>query len=163
MNKIPLECKHVSAYAKEEEITTRYYPQVQQQMLLTGAPKAYLSVFFGTLKYKIFEIEADPIYQAALTEQTRKFMECVQTGELPVAVNIPVPVEAVKSVDMTGNNSWANAAGDWHMHHGPAKAFEKAAKQIKEMIEPDVMEAFGHGIRASRSKTGAITIRRQND
>lgn len=161
MNKVPLECKHVSAFQKEEEIYERYFPQVQGQMLLTGAKKAYLSVIFGTQKYKYWEIEADPIYQAMLAETARKFMECVKSGEPPVIQKISVPVEATKKIDMTGSNEWANHADIWLKNHGYAKAFDASAKAIKELVEADAVEAFGHGIKATRAKTGAITIRKE--
>jgi hypothetical protein len=34
-----------------------------------------------------------------------------------------------------------------------------ACVQIKALVEDDVARAFGHGIEAKRSKSGAITIR----
>jgi hypothetical protein len=34
-----------------------------------------------------------------------------------------------------------------------------ATKTLKELVEEDVARAFGHGIEARRSKSGAITIR----
>jgi len=155
------EAKHVSAFQTEEAIQERYFPQVQHCMRVCGHQKAYLSVFFGTMKWKLFEIDADPIYQGQMIAAERNFWECVQNGTPPVAVEIKAPVEAIRKVDMTGHNSWADAAGDWHMHYGPAKAFEAATKRIKELVEPDVQEAFGHGIKASRSKSGSITIRKE--
>ena len=155
------EAKHVSAFQTEEAILERYFPQLQHNMRVCGHQKAFLSVFFGTQKWKVFEVDADPIYQDQLIAAERHFWECVQSGEEPIAVHVPAPIEAVRKVDMTGHNSWADAAGDWHMHYGPAKAFDAATKRIKELVEPDVQEAFGHGIKASRSKTGAITIRKE--
>jgi predicted phage-related endonuclease len=153
------EAKHVSAFAKPEEIQSRYYPQLQHCMAVTGAQKAFLSVFYGTLKWEVYEIEADPLYQAQLIAAERHFWFCVETGEAPVAVNVPAPVEAVKRVDMTGNNAWADSADKWLKTKGYAKTFDTATKALKELVEADVVEASGHGITASRSKAGAITIR----
>lgn len=161
MPKAVFEAKHVSAFQTEEAILERYFPQLQHNMRVCGHQKAFLSVFFGTQKWKVFEVDADPIYQDQLIAAERHFWECVQSGEEPVAVHIPAPIEAVRKVDMSLNNAWADAAGDWHQNYAPAKAFEAAAKRIKELIEPDVQEASGHGIKASRSKTGAITIRKE--
>ena len=154
-----VEAKHVSAFAKPEEIQRRYYPQVQHCMAVTGASKAYLSVFYGTLKWEVYEIEVDPLYQAQLIAAERAFWACVETGDPPCVINVPAPVEAVKRVDMTGNNRWGSAANVWLSNRGYAKAFEQAVKDIKELVEPDVVEASGHGITASRSKAGAISIR----
>lgn len=153
------EAKHVSAFAKPEEIQSRYYPQLQHCMLVTGAEKAYLSVFYGTLKWECYEVAADPLYQAQLVAAERAFWACVESGEPPVAINVPAPVEAIRRVDMTGNNRWASAANVWLANKGYAKAFDAAAKEIKEMVEADVVEASGHGIVASKSKAGAITVR----
>jgi hypothetical protein len=51
------------------------------------------------------------------------------------------------------------AASDWLEHRAAAKLHANACSQLKELIEPDVARAFGHGIEAKRSKAGAITIR----
>jgi hypothetical protein len=155
------EAKHVSAFQTEEAILERYYPQLQHCMRVCELQKAYLSVFFGTMKWKLFEVDADPIYQGQMIAAERNFWESVQNGTPPVAVEIKATIEAIRKVDMTGHNSWADAAGDWHMHYGPAKAFEAATKRIKELVEADVQEAYGHGIKASRSKSGSITIRKE--
>lgn len=152
------EAKHVSAFANEDEILTRYMPQLQHCMCVTGYKKAYLSVFFGTLKWKYYEIDADPIYQLQLVEAERKFWECVQTGEPPVAVHIPAPVEAVRKVDMSQSNSWATNADIWLKNRDYAKDFDKAAKELKALVEADVVEAYGAGIRAKRNKAGSVSI-----
>ena len=40
-----------------------------------------------------------------------------------------------------------------------AKVHASAVTSIKSLVEEDVARAFGHGIEAKRSKSGAITIR----
>ena len=40
-----------------------------------------------------------------------------------------------------------------------AKVHALACASIKSLVEEDVTRAFGHGIEAKRSKSGAITIR----
>jgi predicted phage-related endonuclease len=152
------EAKHVSAFAKEDEIVRRYHWQLQHCMLVTGVTKAYLSVFFGTLKHVVFEVDADPLSQAQLVAAERAFWACVETGEPPVAINVQAPVEAVKRVDMTGSNSWAEHADKWIATKGYAKTFETATKALKELVEADVVEAFGHGITVKRNKAGNLSI-----
>jgi predicted phage-related endonuclease len=153
------EAKHTNAWADDAEIVQKYYPQLQHNMIVTGCDKAYLSVFFGNSKWQCFEIEADSDYQEKLIEAERDFWDCVQTGRAPVVINVPVPVEAVRKVDFTGNNEWASHADTWLKNKGYAKAFDESVKAIKSLIDADVQLAFGHGIKASRSKSGAITIR----
>ena len=155
------EAKHVSAFQTEEAIQERYYPQVQHCMRVCELQKAYLSVFFGTMKWKLFEVDADPIYQGQMIAAERNFWECVKNGTPPVAVAIKAPIEAVRKVDMTGNNEWANHADIWIKNQGYAKSFDASVKAIKELVEADAVEAFGHGIKAFRSKSGSITIRKE--
>ena len=51
------------------------------------------------------------------------------------------------------------AASDWLTYRDGAKAFDKAEKALKSLIEPDVGKAFGAGVVATRNKAGAISIR----
>ena len=60
---------------------------------------------------------------------------------------------------LEGQNSWAAAAADWLTHREAAKIHSNACVQIKALVEDDVARAFGHGIEAKRSKSGAISIR----
>ena len=152
------EAKHVSAFASEDEILSRYFPQLQHNMIVMGLSGAYLSVFFGTLKYRFWEIDAEPIYQDQLIEAERKFWQSVQSGEPPVTVHVPAPIEAVRKVDMGSNNAWTVLAGTWLDNKNSAKLFDAASKELKALVEPDVVEAYGAGIRAKRSKTGSISI-----
>jgi predicted phage-related endonuclease len=158
MSKPIFEAKHVSAFAKPEEIQSCYYPQLQHCMKVTGAQKAYLSVFYGTLKHEVYVVEADPLYQAQLVAAERAFWACVESGEQPVVINVPAPVEAIRRVDMTGNNAWADSADKWLKTKGYAKTFDTATKGIKELVAADVVEAFGHGVTVKRNKAGNLSI-----
>ncbi len=153
------EAKHCNAFMKRDEALKKYYPQLQHNMRVTTSTKAFMSVFYGTLDWHVFEVEADPIYQAQMIEAEKHFWECVQSGTPPVAVEVHVPVEAVRVVDMTGSNEWGVHAHLWLQNKPFAKAFDVAAKSLKDMVEADVSEAHGHGIVISRSKTGSLTIR----
>ena len=64
-----------------------------------------------------------------------------------------------REVCLEGNNAWASAAFDWLEHRDAAKVHASACSCIKTLVEEDVARAFGHGIEAKRSKSGAITIR----
>ena len=89
------------------------------------------------------------------------FWDCVLTGREPVAVDPPPAPRPIgtREVCLEGNNSWASAAFDWLKHKDAAKIHATACATIKAQIEHDVSRAFGHGIEAKRSKSGAITIR----
>jgi predicted phage-related endonuclease len=155
------EAKHTSAFAKPDEVLERYMPQLQHNMAVTGHQQASLSVIFGNHKFEVFEVAADWLYQAELLQAEQRFWTCVLTGEEPVAVEPPPPPRPVgtREVCLEGNNGWASAAFDWLEHRQAAKLHATACANIKVLVEEDVSRAFGHGIEAKRSKSGAITIR----
>jgi hypothetical protein len=155
------EAKHTSAFAKAEEVLERYMPQLQHNMAVARVERAILSVIFGNHKYEMFEVASDWIYQIELLQAEADFWDCVQSGREPVPAVPPAPPRpiGVREVSLEGNNSWAAAAADWLDHREAAKTHAAACTTLKELVEPDVARAFGHGIEARRSKAGAITIR----
>lgn len=157
------EAKHVSAFAKEDEILARYLPQLHHNMMVCEAERAVLSVFFGTLKFAHFDVAFDPIYGAALIAAEQAFWDCVVSGDPPVAVHVAAPVHAEKIVDMTGRNEWASAAADWLANATASKTFAASEKTIKALVEADAKEAFGHGVTCKRAKNGALSIKAQKD
>ena len=54
--------------------------QLQHNMVVTGARRAYLSILTGGAKWVYIEVEADPVYQTVLLQVERIFWRCVQTG-----------------------------------------------------------------------------------
>jgi predicted phage-related endonuclease len=157
------EAKHTSAFAKADELLVRYMPQLQHNMAVVKAERAVLSVIFGNHKWEIFEVRADWLYQEDLLIAEARFWDCVRTGERPVAAPVPPPPRpvGVREICLEGNNAWASAAHDWLKHREAAKTHASACSIIKSLVEDDVARAFGHGIEAKRSKSGAITIREQ--
>ena len=155
------EAKHTSAFANRDEVLERYMPQLQHNMAVTGSERAILSVIFGNHKFEIIEVSADWFYQLQLLDAESDFWDCVQTGREPVPAAPPAPPRpiGVREVCLDGNNTWAAAAADWGQYREAAKLHAGACSQIKQLVEPDVARAFGHGIEAKRSKAGAITIK----
>ena len=155
------EAKHTSAFAKPEEVLDRYMPQLQHNMAVAGADRAVLSVIFGNHKYEMVEVASDWLYQLELLEAEEQFWDCVLSGKEPVAVQPPPPPRPIgtREVCLEGNNQWACAACDWLTHREAAKAHASSVTLIKSLVEEDVARAFGHGIEAKRSKSGAITIK----
>jgi len=155
------EAKHTGAFVKSEEVLERYMPQLQHNMAVAECETAVLSVIFGNHKYEMFEVAADWLYQLELLEAEAEFWDCVQSGKVPVAPPVPLPPKpiGVREVCLESNNSWASAAVDWLEHRDAAKRHAAACGTIKGLVEPDVARAFGHGIEARRSKSGALSIR----
>ena len=67
----------------------------------------------GGGKWVELTLNADPLYQHLLLTAEKKFWGCVQNGETPRLFGIEPPrprLEAVRVVDMTSSNSWAELA-----------------------------------------------------
>ena len=136
-------------------------PQLQHNMWVVAARTAVLSVITGGGKWVEIKTHADPLYQHLIITAERKFWRCVESGEPPALVGVEPPkprIEAVRIVDMTCSNSWAEFAGVFlrtrpaHLEHETAKA------DLKSLMPEDAQQAIGHGIRAKRSKSGAISF-----
>lgn len=153
------EAKHVSAFAKPDEIRARYLPQVMHNMIVTNLEWGVLSVFFGTLKHEVFEIELDHIYAEQLIEAERAFWRCVETGEAPVAIQVAAPKPTTfRTVDMQGSNEWGEHAATYLETLPAVKRHDKALVALKDMIEPDVGHAFGCGIQFKRAKDNSLRV-----
>jgi hypothetical protein len=112
-------------------------------------------------KWVEMTIPADPLYQHLLLTAERKFWRCVQGGEPPRLFGIEPPrprIEAVRSVDMSGSNAWAEFANLYRLTRPAALDHDRAKTELKALVPEDAKEAAGHGVRAKRSKSGAISF-----
>jgi predicted phage-related endonuclease len=148
-------------YFSEEAAVAKYTPQLQHNMWVVAARSAVLSVITGGGKWVEITVHADPLYQHLIITAERKFWRCVENGETPrlFGVELPAPrIEAVRVVDMSASNAWAQFAAvfgrtrEAHLEHEQAKA------ELKTLMPADAKEANGHGIRAKRSKSGAVSF-----
>ena len=69
-----------------------------------------------------------------------------------------VRVEAVRVVDMSSSNAWAEYAGLFRSTRQAFLEHERSKTELKSLMPEDAKEAMGHGIRAKRSKAGAVSI-----
>jgi hypothetical protein len=67
-------------------------------------------------------------------------------------------VEAARVVDMTESNSWAEFAGLFCATRSAFLDHERAKAELKALMPEDAKEATGHGVRARRSKSGAVSF-----
>jgi predicted phage-related endonuclease len=145
----------------EEAAAEKYMPQLQHNMWVVAARTAVLSVITGGGKWVEILAHADPLYQHLIVTAERKFWRCVENGEQPQLFGVEPPkprLEAVRLLDMTASNAWAEFAAiftrtrDAHLEH------EQAKTELKGLVPEDAKEAIGHGVRAKRSKSGAISF-----
>jgi predicted phage-related endonuclease len=145
----------------EEAAAEKHMAQLQHNMWVIQSRSAVLSIITGGGKWIEMTIPADPLYQHLLLTAEKKFWRCVETGEAPHLFGVEAPrprLEAVRIVDMSSSNSWAELAGVFcqtrtaYLEHDAAKA------ELKRLMPEDAKEAIGHGIRAKRSKSGAVSF-----
>jgi predicted phage-related endonuclease len=145
----------------EEAAAEKHMAQLQHNMLVAGTKKSVLSIITGGGKWIELSIEADPIYQTILIAAEKAFWRAVKTGETPVLFDCEPPkprIEAVRVVDMNASNSWADFASLFCETRQAHADHERAKSELKALMPEDAKEARGHGIRAKRSKSGAISF-----
>jgi predicted phage-related endonuclease len=145
----------------EEAAAEKHMAQLQHNMLVAGTKKSVLSIINGGGKWIELLIEADPIYQTILIAAEKAFWRAVKTDETPVLFDCEPPkprIEAVRVVDMNASNSWAEFAGLFRDTQGAHSDHERAKSELKGLMPEDAKEVMGHGIRAKRSKSGAVSF-----
>ena len=145
----------------EEAAAIKHMAQLQHNMWVTAARTAVLSIITGGGKWVEMTIPADPLYQHLLLTAERKFWRCVESGEPPHLFGIEPPrprVDAVRVVDMSGSNSWAAFADVFCRTRAAYHEHDAAKAELKKLVPEDAKEAVGRGVRAKRSKSGAISF-----
>ena len=148
----------------EEAAAEKYMPQLQHNMWVVAARSAVLSVITGGGKWVEITTHSDPLYQHLIITAERKFWRCVESGELPRLFGVEPPkprIEAVRIVDMSSSNAWAEFAETFARTRPAYLEHEKAKAELKSLVPEDAQQAVGHGVRARRSKSGAITFELQ--
>jgi predicted phage-related endonuclease len=145
----------------EEAAAEKHMAQLQHNMWVSDSRSAVLSIITGGGKWVELTIQADPLYQHLLLTAEKKFWRCVMSGEVPHLFGIEPPrprLEAVRIVDMSSSNSWAEFAATYRRTRPAYQEHEGAKSDLKKLVPEDAKEATGHGLRAKRSKSGAISF-----
>jgi hypothetical protein len=145
----------------EEAAAEKHMAQLQHNMWVSNAGSAVLSIITGGGKWVELTLHADPLYQHLLVTAEKKFWRCVEGGEIPRLFGIEPPrprLQAVRIVDMTPSNSWAELTTTFRRTRPAFVEHEAAKADLKRLVPEDAKEAIGHGIRAKRSKSGAISF-----
>jgi predicted phage-related endonuclease len=145
----------------EEMAAERHMAQLQHNMWVINARAAGLSIITGGGKWVEIKISADSLYQHLLLTAEKKFWRCVESGNPPCLFGVDSPrprIEAVRIVDMSSSNAWAEFSSVFRRTREAHLEHENAKTELKALMPEDAKEATGHGIRAKRSKSGAVTI-----
>src|SRR6266446_5831792 len=156
------ESKFMLPWSFSEEIAAeKYMPQLQHNMWVTQLRTSVLSIISGGGKWVEITIPKDPLYLSVLVSAEKKFWRCVQSGEPPHLINAEPPrprIDAVRVVDMSLSNSWAEFAAVFRNTRQPHLEHERAKAELKGLLPEDAREAIGHGVKAKRSKSGAVSF-----
>jgi predicted phage-related endonuclease len=145
----------------EEAAAEKYMAQLQHNMWVTHLRSAVLSIITGGGKWVEIAVPMDPLYLSILVAAEKKFWRCVQSGEVPHLINAEPPrprIEAIRIVDMSSSNSWADFAALFRSTRDAFLDHERAKAELKALMPEDAKEAIGHGVRAKRSKSGAVSF-----
>jgi putative phage-type endonuclease len=145
----------------EEAAAEKYMAQLQHNMWVTHLRTSVLSIITGGEKWVEITIPMDPLYVSVLVSAEKKFWRCVQSGEAPHLINAEPPrpcIEAIRIVDMSSSNSWAEFAALFRNTRSAFLDHERAKSELKTLLPEDAKEAIGHGVRAKRSKSGAVSF-----
>jgi predicted phage-related endonuclease len=145
----------------EEAAAEKYMAQVQHNMWVTHLQTSVLSIITGGGKWVEIATPMDPLYLSVLVSAEKKFWRCVQSGETPHLINAEPPrprIEATRIVDMSSSNSWAEFAALFRNTRDAFLDHERAKGELKALMPADAKEAIGHGVRAKRSKSGAVSL-----
>ena len=145
----------------EEAAATKYMPQLQHNMWVIAARTSVLSIITGGGKWVEIAIRADPLYQHLIVTAEKKFWRSVESGEPPRLFGVEGPrpiIEAIRIVDMSGSNAWAEFAAMFSRTRSAYLEHQQAKSELKCLMPDDASEAFGHGVRGKRSKSGAVSF-----
>jgi predicted phage-related endonuclease len=145
----------------EEAAAEMYMAQLQHNIWVTHLRTSVMSIITGGGKWLEITIPMDPLYLSVLVSAEKKFWRCVQSGEAPHLINVEPPrprIEAIRIVDMSSSNSWAEFAALFRKTRSAFLDHERAKSELKALIPEDAKEVIGHGVRAKRSKSGAVSF-----
>jgi predicted phage-related endonuclease len=144
----------------EEAAAEKYMAQVQHNMWVTHLRSAVLSIITGGGKWLEITIPMDPLYVSVLVSAEKKFWRCVQSGEPPHLVNVQPPrprIEAIRIVDMSSSNSWAEFAALFRNTRQAFLDHERAKSELKSLMPEDAKEAIGRA--ATRGQYSISRVR----
>jgi hypothetical protein len=113
----------------EEAAAEKHMAQVQHNMWVTNAAAAVLSIINGGGKWVEIKIPADSLYQHLLLTAEKKFWRCVESGERPRLFGVEPPrarIEALRIVDMSSSNAWAEFSNVFHRTREAHLEYENA-------------------------------------
>jgi hypothetical protein len=124
----------------EEAAAEKYIAQLQHNMWVTHLRSSVLSIITGGGKWVEITAPMDPLYLSVLVSAEKKFWRCVQSGEVPHLINAEPPrprLEAVRIVDMSSSNSWAEFSALFRNTRQAFVDHERAKSELRALMPDD--------------------------
>jgi hypothetical protein len=166
----PLECKHLNARNSLRPAAESYMPQLQWELLCSGASSLRFSCIFGNEDPQWGRIDRDEEYITRLRQQADAFWDMV-VSEIPPQEEIEpdaelvkaarsVPINGLKDYDYSLNNEWCVLAAEYAQLKPQADKCAIVNKALKELVPADAATVTGAGVKISRTKKGlTLTIK----
>ena len=145
----------------EEAAVEKHMAQLQHNMWVTHLKTAVLSIITGGGKWVEITIPDGPTLPQHPGLGRKEILALCANRGVPHLINAEPPrprIEAIRIVDMNSSNSWAEFAAVFRSTRAAFLEHERAKSELKSLIPEDAKEAIGHGVRAKRSKSGAISF-----
>jgi len=159
-DKTVLDAKVVGQWRRMEEVIAYYTPQVIVQRDCVGAENASLLIVHGGSEPVECPVTWTADYEAEVWERLDAFWDCVLSltppGGFVEKIATPAPV---KTVDMSGLNSWTAQAATWLSTIQAKKDCEASEKELKALVPADAARCYGAGVEIKRNKVGHLSVR----
>lgn len=146
----PVDCKTIGVLGKwDDGIPRHILVQLQQQMVVTGRPHAYVAVLAGGRQGMAFrwkEIAADPELQQEIVDVTRAFWQCVQDRVPPAADGSERCSKALARLYPDDSGETIQLGGEWidrAEELAALKATIKGAEEQRRKIENALKAQLG--------------------
>ena len=146
----------------EEAAAEKHMAQLQHNMWVANARSAALSIITGGGKWvELTHPCRSAIPAPACSPRRRSSGAASRMAKRPGCSGSSRRDrgwQAVRTVDMSDSNSWAELAGVYRRTQLAHQEHEGAKAELKKLVPEDAREATGHGLKARRSKSGAISF-----
>ena len=166
----PINAKHLSGWTKDARnwAINKYVWQIVHEVIVLAPPTmmGWITLIVGEKEPELIPIEADPVSIDRLIAAEEEFWGYVQRDEPPDGKASIAPIvewDRMRSVNMATSNSWAEYAEMWLENIVASRRCDKAAKELRALVEADVREAMGHGVIIRRSRDNKLLIKEHHE
>lgn len=164
----PLELKHTNERNSLREAAEYYMPQLQWQIMVSGAERVRFSIICGNSEPVWGYVSRDEDLIKRYRRMADAFWDMLQADLPPPPDQEPdveavkaakqVPINGMKAYDFASNNEWCVKAARYVELKPKAEEYKEAEQELRALIPADASELTGAGLKVKRDKRGACRI-----